>query len=150
MNKFSTVIGVDPDTDKHGVAIYSNGELVSLLKLNTIELVERFRFSSDLVFSIENTLANKFIYTRNKTGNDEVNHNDEVNQKIMLSVGRCQQAQTELMRWLDHYGMPYILNAPQKGNWADNKAQFKKVTGWQGRSNKDTRSAAFFGYIAIR
>ena len=143
MNKFNTVIGVDPDTDKHGVATYVDGKLHSLLKLNTIELVEKFRFYNEAVFSIENTLVNKFIYARNKT------KNNAVNQKIMLNVGRCQQAQIELMRWLDYYGMPYILNAPQKGNWADNEEQFKKVTGWKKRSNKDTRSAAYFGFLAV-
>lgn len=144
MNKFSTVIGVDPDTEKHGIATYTDDKLENLQNLNTIEIVEKFRFLNDAVFSIENTLANNFIYGRNRT------KNNLVNQKIMLNVGRCQQSQIELMRWLDYYGMPYILNAPTKGNWADNEEQFKRVTGWSKRSNKDTRSAAYFGYLALR
>ena len=143
MNKFNTVVGIDPDTERHGVATYLDGKLHSLMKLNTIELIEKFRFYNDAVFSIENTLVNKFIYNRNKT------RNAKVDQKIMLNVGRCQQAQIELMRQLEYYGMPYVLNAPQKGNWANNEDQFKKVTGWSKRSNKDTRSAAYFGYLAI-
>ena len=143
MNKFNTVVGIDPDTERHGVATYVDGKLHSLMKLNTIELIEKFRFYNDAVFSIENTLVNKFIYNRNKT------RNAKVDQKIMLNVGRCQQAQIELMRQLEYYGMPYVLNAPQKGNWANNEDQFKKVTGWSKRSNKDTRSAAYFGYLAI-
>jgi hypothetical protein len=144
MNKFSTVIGVDPDTEKHGIATYTDEKLESLQNLNTIEIVEKFRFLNDAVFSIENTLANNFIYGRNRT------KNNLVNQKIMLNVGRCQQSQIELMRWLDYYGMPYILNAPAKGNWANNEEQFKRITGWSKRSNKDTRSAAYFGYLALR
>jgi hypothetical protein len=144
MNKFSTVIGVDPDTEKHGIATYTDEKLENLQNLNTIEIVENFRFLNDAVFSIENTLANNFIYGRNRT------KNNLVNQKIMLNVGRCQQSQIELMRWLDYYGMPYILNAPAKGNWADNEEQFKRITGWSKRSNKDTRSAAYFGYLALK
>ena len=144
MNKFSTIIGVDPDTEKHGIATYTDEKLESLHNLNTIETVEKFRFLNDAVFSIENTLANNFIYGRNRT------KNNLVNQKIMLNVGRCQQSQIELMRWLDYYGMPYILNAPAKGNWADNEEQFKRITGWSKRSNKDTRSAAYFGYLALK
>ena len=30
------------------------------------------------------------------------------------------------------------------------KKQFEKVTGWTGRSNEDTRSAAYFGWLGCR
>ena len=53
------------------------------------------------------------------------------------------------MQWLDSLGVPYKLHKPQKGNWAKDKARFEKVTGWKGRSNEDTRSAAYFGFLEI-
>jgi hypothetical protein len=66
-----------------------------------------------------------------------------------MSIGRCQQAQLELMRWLDHHRLPYVLHKPQAGNWSDKKALFEKITGWTGRSNEDSRAAAFFGYLEV-
>ncbi len=98
----------------------------------------------DVLFSIEDVCANNFVYARNSKGNKSVTS------KIAMGIGRCQQAQTELMRWLDYYNIEYVLHKPQKGNWAKNKAQFEKVTGWKGKSNVDTRSAAYFGWLALK
>ena len=67
-----------------------------------------------------------------------------------MSIGRCQQSQSELMRFLDEYKIKYVLHKPQKNNWAKNKHQFEKVTGWVGRSNEDTRSAAYFGFLGLK
>jgi hypothetical protein len=35
--------------------------------------------------------------------------------------------------------------------WKDaaGKKEFERVTGWKGRSNEDTRSAAYFGYLGV-
>lgn len=137
------VVGIDPDSDRHGVAFYRDGELTGLGMMRRVEILEDIRFLPGLIVSIEDVCANNFIYTRNNKGSREVHG------KVALSVGRCQQAQTELMRDLEHYGISFVLHKPQKGNWAKNKAQFEKVTGWKARSNEDTRSAAYFGYLAL-
>lgn len=139
----SLVVGIDPDSDRHGVAFYEDGKLCSIKLMRRLEIIEEIRFSTDVVVSIEDVCANNFIYTCNNKDSKAAQS------KVGVSVGRCQQAQTELVRDLEHYGIPYVLHKPQKGNWAKNKSQFEKVTGWQGRSNKDTRSAAFFGYLAL-
>lgn len=141
------IVGIDPDSEAHGVAIYHDGALEELHELalpNLVTLLKNYHglYGIQLV-SIENVLANNFIYAaNNKT-------NKALQAKVGLSVGRCQQSQQELMRWLDHIQLRYILHKPQKGNWAENKKQFERVTGWKKRSNKDTRSAAFFGYLAL-
>lgn len=138
------IVGVDPDSQKSGVAIYLDGKLESLRLMSTVEIVtEILQASPDVMFSIENVLANNMLYARNRHGSTSVQN------KIALSVGRCQNAQFELMQWLDHYKTPYVLHAPQKGNWADNKPLFEKVTGWKGQSNADTRSASYFGYLGL-
>lgn len=139
------IIGVDPDSKKHGVAIYIDGALSALHKSNNQELLINTAVSKhlnrDILFSIEDICANNFVYSRNNKGNKSVTS------KIAMSIGKCQQAQKELMMWLDYYGVKYVLHKPQKGNWAKNKAQFEKITGWTGRSNEDTRSAAYFGWL---
>ncbi len=139
-------VGVDPDSEAHGIAIYKDGELIALHEWSAVAIVkylEEIHGSCEILFSIENVLANNFVYARNTKATKSA----EV--KVGLCIGRCQQAQTELMRWLDEWKVAYVLHKPQKGNWSDNRAQFEKVTGWTKQSNADTRAAAYFGYLAL-
>lgn len=142
------IVGIDPDGNKHGVAIYVNRVLERLQMWDTIEIVTWLQSQEmrgkKIKFSIENVVKQKFSYGRN-TG-----HGARVDRNIAMKVGKCQQAQTELMRWLDHLKIEYELHAPQRGNWAKNKEQFELCTKWKERSNPDTRSAAFFGFLATR
>lgn len=138
------VVGIDPDTDRHGVAIYEDGLLKRLCRLNTVEIVEWFDeiADSNILFSIENTLYTSTVYARNRSNNAAVMGN------IGVKIGRVQQAQVELMRWLEKLECSYVLHKPQRNNWADDRRLFERITGWNGSSNKDTRSAAFFGFLA--
>ena len=141
------VIGIDPDAEKHGVAVYSNGKLVELCRYSLLELISLIKKCNkeqyDPLFSIEDVCANDFVYGRNSNNNRNVLCN------IAKKVGACQQAQIELMRALDHYGIRYKKHPPKRGNWAKNKPAFQKATGWTGKSNEDTRSAAFFGFLEL-
>jgi len=143
----SIVIGVDPDSKKHGIAIYKDGKLDDLLMMSLPEIVDDLFQTESLghaLWAIEDVNTNKFVYGRNQHASKAAQS------KIAMGVGKCQQAQTEIVRMLDHYGIDYKLIKPQRGNWAKNKAQFEKVTGWTGRSNEDTRSAAYFGWLALK
>lgn len=139
------IVGCDPDSKAHGIAIYQNGDLVRLCTMNNVEVVGLVNSGKskqiDIKFSIEDVASQGFIYTRN------VQHSKAAQSKVARNLGQCQQAQIELMLWLDNLEVPYALHKPQKHNWAENAAIFKRTTGWDGRSNKDTRSAAFFGYL---
>lgn len=135
------IVGVDPDSDRHGVAIYRDGKLVELSMLTSIELIERRE--PGMMVSIEDVMANQFVYARNRHGSTSAQS------KIAMRVGRCQQAQVELQRLLDHYSIPYLLHQPTGNNWAKNRAMFERVTGWKSSSNEDTRSAAYFGWLGM-
>ena len=148
MSREITVIGIDPDSSKHGVAVYREGKLVYLSTMPLMNLLAvADREESDVtgcLFSIEDVMANQFVYARNQ-------HSSKAAQsKIAMHIGRCQQAQVELMRGLDYLQIDYELHKPTKNNWAKNKPMFEKVTGWTKRSNEDTRSAAYFGYLALK
>ncbi|NKI17420.1 hypothetical protein HCU74_08320 [Spongiibacter sp. KMU-166] len=106
-----------------------------------IEVVERLE--PGMLFSIEDVMVNTFVYKRNRHASSAAQS------KIAMQVGRVQQAQEELVRLLNHYGAKVVLQPPQRGNWAKNKRLFEQATGWTGRSNDDTRSAAFFGWLAL-
>lgn len=65
------VIGIDPDADKHGVAIYKNGTLVDLRMMTTPGIIQYVlplepMGGMSVVFSIEDVMANQFVYTRNQ------------------------------------------------------------------------------------
>lgn len=135
------VIGIDPDSDKHGAAVFINRKLDKLCKVSLWEVVEIVKNRIDIVFSIEDVMANQFVYARNRNGST-------ANQsKIAMHIGRCQQSQVELMRILDHFKVKYVLHKPSRQNWAKDKERFERFTGWDKQSNEDTRSAAYFGWL---
>lgn len=142
------VIGCDPDADGNWYAIYINGKLEQMIQWQLTDVIKYILDSKmakvDLVFSIENVMVNTFVYSRN------VQSSKAAQSKIAMGIGRCQQAQVELQRVLDHYEITYQLVKPTRDNWAKDKARFEKVTGWSGRSNADGRSAAYFGYLLTR
>lgn len=138
------VIGVDPDSKAHGLAVYEDGKLVQLRQESLCSMAGGVWFTgwADL-WVIEDVKANKFIYARNtKKG--------AFGLSIAQDVGKVKQAQIELERFLEYYGQKIMLVKPQSGNWAKNKVQFERVTGWTKRSNEDTRSAAYFGFFGLK
>lgn len=135
-------IGIDPDAKASGVAIFYHGKLITLKNCTTVEIVSEIKNKAcDVLVSIEDVMANQFVYARNQQASKSAQS------KVAMHIGRCQQVQIEIMQWLDALGVRYVLHKPQKGNWAKDKARFEKITGWKGRSNEDTRSAAYFGFL---
>lgn len=142
------IFGIDPDSDRHGFAVYESGDLRVCASATAVEIftfhLPQWLSLGAVMFSIENVMQNQFVYARNRK------ITKAAESKVAMHIGRCQQAQLELMKWLDYYKIPYVLHAPQKGNWSDKKELFEKITGWTGRSNPDSRAAAFFGYLALQ
>lgn len=145
MNKL--VIGVDPDADKHGIALYRNGELTDLKMLNLmgfIDLIDEFS-NFDITVSIEDNNAVSAAYkARDKKGG-----NGHIKLKMAQDIGKCKQAQIEIERACEKLGVK-VVKYKQSKFWksADTgKKQFERITGWTKRSNEDTRSAAYFGYL---
>ena len=139
------IIGIDPDSEAHGVAYFDNKKLVKLEVMTLPQIIDsilHYFTLQELHFSIENVMANQFVYGRNERSNKTVQS------KIAMHVGRCQQSQVELCRMLDFYEVSYELHRPTKSNWAKDKKKFEMITGWNGSSNEDKRSAAYFGWLA--
>jgi hypothetical protein len=139
----SLVFGIDPDSGGFPLARYWNGELLDLQTVSTVGLVDLLRDTStrpDLIV-IEDVMANKGIYARNDHGSRRFT------QQISQRVGMCKHMQVVALEIAEHYKVPVIAVRPTKKNWADNKPVFEQATGWTGSSNKDTRSAAYFGFL---
>ena len=128
----SYVIGCDPDSGGSGFAVFKDGQLQELLNMNVIQLVRYLDEHKDrsMHFAIENVLERNKIFSRQGIVNRA------------RCVGMCQQVQREIMHVLDHFGISYTLYPISKD--FKKGAMFKAKTGWQGRSNEETRSAAYF------
>lgn len=141
------VIGIDPDSNKHGVATYEGGMLKSLAMMTRHEIIEDIESyiytGRRVVLGIENVKANNFVYARNNKATKAEQA------KVGLSIGRCQQAQTELECDLIKIGVPFMLYNPTGKNFSRRKEEFQHITGWTKQSNEDTRSAAYFGLRAL-
>jgi hypothetical protein len=146
------IIGVDPDVDGKGFAIYEDGVLI---ELNTISLIDlNLRIDRiinnfpllDMELHIEDLCANKsssFSHRRDDPPG--------VKYKKSESVGRCKQMQIEVEKVAEHFDIK-IVRHKVSSRWKKGPAalkEFERVTGWKGRSNEDTRSAAYFGYLGV-
>ena len=143
------IIGCDPDVDGKGFAIYEDGVLIALKAYSLIELFEYIQdltcvwFTEGIELHIEDLNGNK---------SSSFNHNEkqskQVQNKISESVGRCKQMQLEVEKIAEHFDIK-IVRYPVSSQWKNSagKKEFERLTGWKGRSNEDTRSAAYFGYL---
>jgi hypothetical protein len=140
------VIGVDPDSKAHGVAVYIDGRLSRLECLTLYWLVDALEFYShsenEIEVHIEDVCAMNAVF-RQRQGS-----NQSINMKMSNSVGKCQQSQIELERFIHHKGIKVTKHKISK-MWKKDKKQFEKVTGWTCGSNEDTRSAAYFGFLGL-
>lgn len=146
MNKI--IIGVDPDSDKHGISVYNEGKLDGLTVMNNLQMylwIKSLLLTSkkeEIEFHIENVCANKATFYKIGISNETAK------QAVTRGVGKCQQAQVELERVVEHFGIK-IVHHKISSMWKDKKGkkQFERATGWKGRSNEDNRSAAYFGWL---
>lgn len=141
------IIGVDPDSKAHGVAVYDNNKLIELRSMALVEFIELLDNINDpniIEVHIEDVCASSAAFTSRDS-----KQNINVKLKMAQFIGMCKQSQIELERMVEHRGIKIVKHKISK-MWKKDKAQFEKVTGWVGRSNEDTRSAAYFGFLGIR
>lgn len=141
------IIGIDPDSKAHGVSIYIDGRLCRLECLTLYWIMNALDFYDDIdnviEVHIEDVCAMSAVF-RQRQGS-----NQAINMKMSNSIGKCQQSQIELERFLHHRGIKVVKHKISK-LWKKDRKQFEKVTGWVGQSNEDTRSAAYFGWLGCK
>lgn len=139
------VIGVDPDSDKHGVAIYQDKKLIELKSLRLIDLIGVFRYyeHKNPVLHIEDVCGQNSAFRKKHVANAKAGT------AINRNIGMCQQAQVEVERMAEYYGIEVVKHRISKA-WKKDRGLFESVTGWNKSSNEDTRSAAYFGYLGCK
>ena len=102
--------------------------------------------------AIEDASLNKFMYGRLGVGQPL-----PVKMNIAMKVGRVHQQSIVMVELAEAYGVKITRYKPCPGNWqstnrkdSKNGEIFKKASGWGGRSNAETRSAAYFGYKHLK
>ena len=149
MNK--VIIGIDPDSKAHGVAIYEDGKLVSLRSLNLLCLYALFR--SGYLEKQDRALIEIHIEDVNGVsaafGARDKKTKLNIKLKMAQYIGMCKQSQVEVERLAHYLGIKVVKYKISK-TWKKDKAQFKSVTGWGSQSNEDTRSAAYFGWLGTQ
>jgi len=141
------IIGIDPSSSAHGVAIYHHGKLTGVFNWTLVEImafIERPDVAENCLFSVEDMKENTSVFRQKST--DKARNQGERGRRL----GLCQQAQIELERVLKSRGIPVKLHKPQAGNWANSAKMFQRMTSWPKSGNKDNRSAAYFGYLEAR
>lgn len=141
------IIGIDPDSKAHGVSIYNGGRLVDLrcrTLIDIIDLMSSFDLDTSPEVHIEdvNGVSAAFMARDKKA-------NIHIKLKMAQSIGMCKQSQIELERLFESKGIKVVKHKISK-MWKKDKAQFERLTGWMGRSNEDTRSAAYFGFLGLK
>ncbi len=147
MTASKTVIGIDPDCKKSGFAIFVDGNLKDLKKLNFSQVMLEASSGSfkDAIFIVEDANQIKTIYKKNR------NLDPVIQSSIAQKVGKNKQIATCLIDLLRFYNFKVKEVKPMSGNWAKAKMkkQFEACTGWKKRSCEETRSAAYFGYMFL-
>lgn len=138
------VIGCDPDSAGNGIAVYQDGMLVELMNLSAVEFYLKFEHlkGENVKFAIENVKGNKSVFRAKGAKNK-----GDAGAKGK-GVGMCMQAQTEIEKAAELLGFE-IIHRPRSSEWKSaerGKLLFERVTGWNKRSNEDTRSASWMGY----
>lgn len=150
MDKYD--IGIDPDSTGNGVALYKNGKLIMLKNLCaaalTILCVDLTASNENKVrIHIEDVMSNSAVFK------SRFNQKEKLESKLMKAqnVGMCKQAQREVEQMaalLEIKVFKYQISPRWKSQ--QEKTMFTRATGWKGKSNEDTRSAAYFGFLGVR
>ncbi len=145
------IIGVDPDSDKNGVAVYKDGELTDLKSLSTLNF---YLWIEDILFNANPKDIQIHIEDLKAISASSFKHTPKMNQSVKNttseSVGKCKQAQTEIENIASHFGIEVVKHrVSSKWKSTKEKKEFQEYTGWTKNSNEDTRSAAYFGYIGV-
>lgn len=143
------LVGIDPDLVKSGVALVRDGQLISLQALSFPDLLNHARelVDSNALFVVEDVEHDKTTYHRART-------NTRTHAAIAQKVGQVKGVARVLVECLQDMGADVVqvkpLHGPVKRQAKKDAAYFNRITGWQGRSNSDTRDAALLALFWVR
>lgn len=152
--KYDFIIGIDPDSEKNGVAILCPA--VRLLNCECLTFAETIAALKAYKHRIEiETKSQSFLVVIEAGWLNRSNWHTYGNAKLAAAIGRStgmnHQTGILLAQMCDYYGIPYKLQKPLKKCWKgkDGKithAELKAFTGIEGRTNSEMRDAALLAW----
>lgn len=144
-------MGCDPDSSESGFAFVFNGDLIRIECLSLIDVFVEFESLStqfnDVELHIENVNGISAAFNARDRKSSLA-----VKLKVAQHIGMCKQVQIEIERIAEYFGIK-VVHHPVSKMWKDSKtgkAALKEVFGYDGQSNEDSRSAAYFAYRALQ
>ena len=136
------IVGIDPDTKKHGVAWLKDGVFLNVCSLATAELVTQLcadAAAGPLVIKLEDINFHRPVFPRAGMTRYQM-------LKIAQNVGAAKNAANQLHVELVKAGLAVNMIIPlskiKSGKRFKDSEQFNRFTGWTGKSNADSRDAA--------
>ena len=133
-------VAVDPDVDENGLAIWDKRihSFIHIGKNRLFDVLERIRAlvddGEDVIVFIEAGWLIKKSNFHGRKGQSKA-----VGEKIAKAVGANHQVGKVIQEYCYVHYISYNLIKPQGKK---NAAEFKRITGWQGRTNSEMRDAA--------
>jgi len=126
------VIGIDPGVNT-GVAVADGGKLVSvgcMAAVNAEELVLQTMIDNGgkLFVRFEDARMRQWFGSKGR--------------EALQGAGSIKRDCARWQEFLEHHNIPHARIAPKANRTKLTADQFKRITGWQGRTNEHSRDAA--------
>ena len=130
------LIGIDPDVDKSGIAIFLSKDNFQLKNLRFFELY-------DLLDSLKESTLEIYIeagWLNKSNWHKVVNGSSNINAQIGQRTGANHESGKKIVEMCEYLGLKYNLIKPTKKKV--DSIIFNKITNYKGRTNQEQRDAA--------
>ncbi len=141
MNKPKIYIGIDPDTEASGVALWDSHEK-NYDYITTMSFWELISELKQWIIPIHIYIEAGWLISKSNW-HDKPGQTKTIGEKIAKAVGSNHQIGKLIMEYCKIKNIPYTLTLPQ-GKF--NAKTFKSITKWQKPTNQDMRDAAMLVY----
>ena len=133
------VIGLDPGLNA-GIAIYEDGKLTELLTIEPINLADIFsHYSGEPLFIVfEDSRLQSHVWVPSQSKGVAAN----IARKIGMVDAWCYMIE----RLCENYDIAYMRISPKAKGEKLNAEDFKRITGWTGKSNQHERDGAMVAW----
>ena len=134
-------IGIDPDSEKNGYSEWFDKKL-TLSNLKFFDLFDRIKGLKEgcVLANVELTVIIEAGWLNTKSNWHSYGHGEGVAARIGTKVGANHQTGKLIAEACEYLGIDYQLKKPESSKV--NCEYFKKVTGYQCRTNQEQRDAA--------
>lgn len=130
------IIGIDPDVTKSGFA-FRNGNTVELKTLTFFELFETLRFYKER--EVKPTVYVECGALNKSNWHSKAAKSSKWNANIGAALGRNFETANKIIEMCEYLQIPYQKIQPKRSKIKTD--EFKKLTGYTGRTNQEERDA---------